>query len=99
MSGATTDMVRRNTRFEALRQKTDLRLQREQTSGPFSWFNHTRARFTLMAVASSPKEPDSDGDGDHNKGPGGSTLAGATDQELPSNVEYKYSNRDNRKGR
>lgn len=99
MSDATADMPRRNTRFEALRHETDLRLQREQTSGPFSWFNQTQARFTLMAIASSPKDVDFDYGGDHNRGSEGRALTGATDQKLPSNVEYKYSNRDNRKGR
>lgn len=95
------DLARRNTRFEAsrepLRGEPDLRLQRDKTSGPFPSFNPTRARFTLIAKRSLRK--DDDDDDDDSRGSEGGALAGGTDEKLPSNVEYKYSKRDNRKGR
>lgn len=102
MSGETADMARRNTYFDPSREpfigEPNLRLQSEETTGPFSNLNPTRARFTLMTKAAQPKDVDSDDD-DDNKGPEGGASAGGSEPKLPSNVEFKYSKRDNRKGR
>lgn len=95
----------RNTAFhsqshEPLRAHKSLELQHDRITGPFSFLNPTRASFThtplkkhsLGNSSGSPNGADAE---DFLRG----KHSGQKDEQLASNIEFKWRSRDNRKGR
>ena len=95
----------RNTAFhsqahEPFRAQEFLELQQDRVTGPFSFLNPTRAAFrhdpAEQKTLSTANEPQKGADGNHTS----EEKAGKRDDEqLASNIEFKWRSRDNRKGR
>ena len=102
---ATSSTMSRNESFhsesrEPLRAHQSLELQQDRISGPFSFLNPTRAAFEHKY----PKEwtsgyADAAGKDPNAKGSVSEQVAGREDEQLASNIEFKWRSRDNRKGR
>ncbi|KAK4695349.1 hypothetical protein P7C71_g2393, partial [Lecanoromycetidae sp. Uapishka_2] len=93
----------RNTAFHSqshkpLRADPSLELQHDRVTGPFSFLNPTRAAFKHNS-AKNRRYSSPDGlqtSDDHNSKEKNSNHS---DQQLASNIEFKWRSRDNRKGR
>lgn len=89
----------RNTSFhplhEPLRNDTVLHLQRSYTDGPFSFLNPTRAYFRHAPPDCSVRPAD----GFNEDFQGLAYKADTLEKQSPSNIEFKWRSRDNRKGR
>ena len=84
----------RNTTFhsqrhEPFRSQSSLELQHNQVTGPFSFLNPTRATF---------KHPSFNDQGFHDHD-GTRNSPEWKDEQLASDIEFKWRSRDNRKGR
>jgi len=98
-------MASRNKHFhpdlEPMRSHESLRLLEDKVNGPFGFLNPTQARYAHTHHSAKTSGLDKDSDSDKEK-PDSTTDAPADDQDTPqaaSNVSYKWTSRNNRKGR
>ncbi|MCJ1432426.1 hypothetical protein MMC27_001782 [Xylographa pallens] len=97
---------------EPLRANPHLTIRDELTTGPFSFLNPTRAHYTHSSLSSplaghalnpdpTPETPSAN-NADHTPSPAPDAEKANTptsDEQLSSDVEFKWRSRDNRKGR
>lgn len=108
------DMIKRNTHFDAswlpFRTRPEINVHKGTISGAFDWLNPTQANFTQAPVLHAPQV----GHGSvplrsqkaHQNRSGAGELSWllqefdtSDENALPANVEYKWTSRNNRKGR
>lgn len=87
---------------EPLRSHRALKLQQDRVSGPLSFLNPTRATFEHAPIPDQSQVRLADGDA--NQAEGGppcqkEAVSIKDDEQLVSNIAFKWRSRDNRKGR
>lgn len=78
---------------EPLRSRLDLQLRNDRTGGPFSFLNPTQAHYDHIPTAKTSRASEKSDDGEAR------TDADQATKAQRSNVGFKWSSRNNRKGR